>query len=155
LRWAVLVGVLAATTFLGTADLALAAAAVSLDPRPDGTLVLVGSGWRPGQELVISLGTDAFPALADATGSFEIPTGLLVTSGPPLSITIRHPDASSLAFAHLGPPADPGSSNPFAVLFAESLAMGAKVFAFSAGGLSLTALATRAVRARGRARASR
>jgi hypothetical protein len=153
----VLVGVLAATTFLGTADLALAAAAVSLDPRPDGTLVLVGSGWRPGQELVISLGTDAFPALADATGSFEIPTGLLVTSGPPLSITIRHPDASSLAFTHLSPAPEQSldSPNPFAVLFAESLAMGAKAFAFTAAGLSLTALGTRAIRARGRARASR
>lgn len=143
---------------LGIVDPALAAAGVTLDPKPDGTLALVGSGWRPGQELVISLGTDAYPVLADSTGSFEVPTGLLVTSGPPLSITIRHPDASSLAFAHPGPPPEHEQNvdgpNPFAVLFAEGLATGAKVFAVSAGGLGLTALAARAVRARARAGSS-
>jgi len=127
---------------------AFAAPVVSLSPKPDGTLVLVGSGWRPGQELVISLGTDQFPALADSTGSFEVPTGLLVSGGPPLSMTVRRPDASSLAFAHLAPPPVLDGPNPFALLFAQSLAMGATWFGLSAGGLGLAALGARAIRAR-------
>jgi len=145
-----LLGALVVAACLGPADLALAAAGVSLSPRPDGMLVLVGSGWRPGQQLVISLGTDTFPALADSSGSFEIPTGLLVSGGPPLSITVHRPDASALAFAQLGSTPVPDGPNPFAVLFAESLALGAQILAFTAGGLGLTAVAIRAVRARAR-----
>jgi hypothetical protein len=133
---------------LGPTGVAFAAAGVTLDPKPDGTLMLVGSGWRPGQELVVSLGTDAFPAVADASGSFEIPTGLLVKNGPPLSITVRRADPSSLAFANLGPPPAVDVPNPFALLFAESLAMGAQFFAWCAGGLALSTLAIRAWRVR-------
>ena len=133
---------------LGHANVAFAAAGVTLDPRPDGTVMLVGSGWRPGQELVVSLGTDAYPAVADSNGSFEIPTGLLVRNGPPLSITVRRVEPSALAFARLGPPPEVGSPNPFALLFAESLAMGAQVFAWCAGGLALSTLAIRTWRGR-------
>ena len=96
----------------------------------------------------MSLGTDAYPAVADSTGSFEVPTGLMVSNGPPLSITVRRADPSSLAFAHLGPPPELDVPNPFALLFAESLAMGARFFTFTAAGLGLAALAVRAVRGR-------
>jgi hypothetical protein len=123
---------------------ASAAGSVSLQPAADGTLMLVGSGWRPGQELTISLEGDAFSALADPAGSFEVPTGLLVTGGPPLSITIRRLEESSMVFA----PPGPDVPNPFAMLFAESLAMGARFFAFSALSLGAVALTARAIRAR-------
>jgi len=146
----VFVGCLAGAVFLGTAGPVVAASGVSLDPKPDGTIVLVGSGWRPGQELVISLGTDTYPAQADSSGNFEVPTGLTVTGGPPLSITVRRRETSALAFAHLGPPPDSDLPNPFAVLFAESLAFGAKILAFAAGGLGLALLSIRALRARAR-----
>jgi hypothetical protein len=33
---------------------ALAQAAVALDPATDGTIVLVGTGWWPGQPLVVN-----------------------------------------------------------------------------------------------------
>ena len=150
-----LVGALVVAAFVGTAGPVFASAAVSLDPAPDGTLMLVGRGWRPGQELVISLGTDTYPAQADSSGSFEVPTGLLISGGPPLSMTVRRPDRSALAFAQLAPTPAPEGQNPFALLFAESLAMGAKFFGLGAGGLGLAALVLRAIRARQRgARAS-
>lgn len=143
-----LVGALAAVSVLATAEVAFAASGVSLDPKPDGTLSLVGNGWRPGQELVVSLGTDEFPAVADSSGSFEIPTGLLVKGGPPLSITVRRVDPRSLAFGHLGPPPELDGPNPFALLFAQSLASGAQLFALTAGGLTVLRVAVRALRAR-------
>jgi hypothetical protein len=138
----------AVAAWLGTAELAFAASGVSLNPAPDGTIKLVGSGWRPGQQLVISLGTDEFPALADAAGSFEIPTGILARGGLPLSMTIRRPETNALAFATAAPPAALDVPNPFALLFAESLAMGTRWFALSAVGLGVAALAARTLRAR-------
>lgn len=141
-------GALIFAALLGQTGVAFAAAGVTLNPKPDGTVMLVGSGWRPGQELVVSLGTDAFPAVADSTGSFEIPTGLTVKSGPPLSITVRRADPSSVPVAHLGPPPEVDAPNPFALLFAEGLAMGAQFFAWCAGGLALSTLAVRAWRVR-------
>jgi hypothetical protein len=152
------VGALAVAAFLGTAELALAMAAVSLTPATDGTVTLVGSGWRPGQQLVISLGGDEFRAEADAAGNFELSTGLPARGGLPLSMTIRREEPNALAFARLGPPPpelEANGKNPFALLFAESLATGAQFLAVGAGGLGLATLATRALRVRRRARASR
>jgi hypothetical protein len=40
----------------GTPELVLAKPHVSLDPAPDGTLTLVGRGWRAGQRMVVSGG---------------------------------------------------------------------------------------------------
>ena len=116
------------TALLGPAEVAFAAAGVSLDPKPGRDPGAGRERLAAGQELVVSLGTDAYPAVADSTGSFEVPTGLLVSNGPPLSITVRRADPSSLAFAHLGPPPEVDVPNPFALLFAESLAMGARFF---------------------------
>jgi hypothetical protein len=152
LRWLVLIGAFAVAAFLGTAELAIAMAAVSLTPAPDGTVSLVGSGWRPGQQLVISLGGDEFRAQADPAGNFEVSTGLPARGGLPLSITIRREEPNALAFARLGPPPEleANGTNPFALLFAESLATGAQFLAVSAGGLGLATLATRALRVRRR-----
>jgi hypothetical protein len=63
-------------------------------------------------------------------------------------MTIRRPETNALAFATAAPAAALDVPNPFALLFAESLAMGTRWFAFSAAGLGLAGLAARTIRAR-------
>ena len=104
--------------------LALAAPEVSLDPAPDGTLTVVGNGWRPGQRLVVSLGPCSFPAMADSTGSFEVPTGLASFHGP---VAVHRQRVGTLAMVRLGPPDEPGRPNPLAVLFVQDVLSGIAV----------------------------
>jgi hypothetical protein len=80
---------------------ALAASDIHLARAADGTLLVVGSGWRRGQELVVSLGRQRFNVRADATGDFELPTGLATYSG---KLQVHHTHASDLAFAPLPTP---------------------------------------------------
>jgi hypothetical protein len=132
---------------LGAVGSALAQAEVSLEPAPDGTLVLVGNGWRPGQRLVVTVGHDVYPAMADSAGGFELRTGQAATGAAPL-LSVRRQEVSTLALAALG--ADPrrDQPHPFAVLFAESLAMGAALFALTAGGISAVVVAGRTIHSR-------
>jgi hypothetical protein len=122
---------------------------VSLEPAPDGTLTLVGGGWRPGQELVVRVGQLAFAAQADLLGEFEVQTEMLSSTGPPGLLSVQRPKPAELAFAKLGPPAAANDrAHPYAVLFAQALATGAGMFALGGGGLGLLWLALRPLRYR-------
>ncbi len=124
---------------------ALAAPEVSLGPAPDGTLTVVGNGWRPGQHLVVNLGRASFTALADSTGSFEVSTGLVSYQGP---LAVHRPATSSLASARLGPAEDPVVPNPLAVLFVQSLVRGVGLVALLGGVVGLGMGVARAIRSR-------
>ena len=136
---------------LGTTSIARAEPLVSIDPAPDGTLILVGSGWRPGSRLVVSVGRDQFPAQADAVGDFEIQTGLVSTGSPPELLAVHRPNAD-IPDTPVAAQPQPDTAHSFAVLFAQSLMMGAAFLALSASGLGLVALATRYVQLKRSAR---
>jgi hypothetical protein len=127
---------------LGTTSVALAEPRVSLDPAPDGTLVLVGSGWRPGQRMVVSVGPDLFPVLADSVGDFELQTGLVSTGGPPEPLAVHHPDAQ-ISRTSLGRTPQSDTPHPLAVLFAQTLVIGAALLGLSTAGGGLVLLAAR------------
>jgi len=131
--WLVLVAL------LGTTSVALAEPQVSLDPAPDGNLILVGRGWRPAQRMMVSVGPDQFQVQADSVGDFEVPTGLPV-SGPPEPLAVHRP------YAPIAPsmPAairETDRSQPLAVLFAQTLLTGTAFVGLAAAGLGLLALA--------------
>jgi hypothetical protein len=139
--WLVVVAV------LGTTSVALAEPRVSLDPAPDGSLVLVGSGWRPGQRMMVSVGRDQFPVQADSVGDFEVPTGLAATGAPqePLAVHGPYPQITPAMLALIRPNDTP---HPFAVLFAQSLMTGMVLLGLSAAGIGFAALAMRYARIR-------
>ena len=130
---------------LGTTSPARAEPQVSLDNAADGTMVLVGSGWRPGQRMVVSVGRDQFAAVADSVGDFEVATGLVAT-GAPEQLAVHEPAQSAPLFVGQAPQADPSST--LAVLLAQSLMNGTVCLALSAGSLGLVALAMRSMNAR-------
>ncbi|HEV7663185.1 MAG TPA: hypothetical protein VGQ62_06590, partial [Chloroflexota bacterium] len=100
---------------LAAVTVASAEPLVSLEPAPDGTLVLIGRGWRPGQKLVVSAGPDVFAATADTVGDFEVQTGMPASGGPPVALAVRRPDPTSVAFTALPLLAPATQPNPFAV----------------------------------------
>ena len=117
-----LAGVLLLLVMSGPFDVAEAAPQVWLTHATDGTLIVVGDGWRAGQVLQVSLGRDHFPAYVDSAGGFEVPTGLAGSRGP---LAVRAP--RDFAFAEL-PTADAARTpNPLAIAFAQSLADGASL----------------------------
>jgi hypothetical protein len=129
---------------------ALAQPTVSVEPAPDGTLTLVGDGWRPGQELVVTVGPHAFAAQADLLGEFEVQTQMLSSAGPPGLLSVHRPKPAERALARLASSdlaADDGA-HPYAVLFAQAMAAGAGMFALCVGGLGLLWLALRPLRYR-------
>jgi len=135
---------------LGTTSVALAEPHVSLDPAPDGNLILVGRGWRPAQRMMVSVGQDQFEVQADSVGDFEVPTGLPV-SGPLEPLAVHRP------YAQIAPsmPAvmrQTDMPQPFAVLFAQTLILGTAFVVLAAAGLGLLALAARFVQTRGDSR---
>jgi hypothetical protein len=140
---------LALAAIFGTAGIALAEPTVSLDPAPDGTLILVGSGWRPGQSLVVSVGRDMFPALTDTVGEFEVQTGLVSTGGPPVPLAVHRPDAPIIQ-ATLVQRSQPDTPHPLAILFAQNLLTGTIFLGLSAAGIGIVSLGARYVRARRR-----
>jgi hypothetical protein len=99
--------------FVGPATGAFAAADVRLQRAVDGTLLVVGSGWRPGDKLEVSLGKEQFTTYVDHAGDFEVATGLATYQG---DLSVHHPSATVL-------PA-PGGPNPMAVLFVHGIAEG-------------------------------
>ena len=102
-------------------NVALAAPEVGVAHAPDGTLLVVGSGWRPNQQLVVNVGVDRFPAYVDSAGEFEVSTGLATK---PADVSVHRPQHSEMSFAALEAPAQ---ANPLAILFAQSLASGVAV----------------------------
>jgi hypothetical protein len=107
----------------------MAASDIQLKHAADGTLVVVGSGWHRGQELVISLGQSRFDVRADGSGDFELDTHLASYQG---ELSIHHPDQSALGFL----PLSGAQPNALAVLFAQTVVEGAiLVGLFAAAGL--------------------
>jgi hypothetical protein len=129
-------GVLAGV-FMFALLVAPAHAASDLEMRrgADGTWVVVGSGWRPGDHLVVSVGPTTFAALADGAGDFEVKTGLQAYQG---EVAVHHQAEaalSMLALPSMGP-------NPLAVALVQGLAQGVLLTAALLG-LSLVALGLR------------
>jgi hypothetical protein len=92
----------------------------------DGTVVLVGTGWHPAQELVISLGGGRIVAYTDASGEFELSTGLPAYPG---GLSIHRS-------SFVTPPSNQiDAPHPYAVLFAQALAKGVLLLAVAAGAL--------------------
>jgi hypothetical protein len=133
---------------LGATSTALAQAQVSLEPASDDTLLLVGTGWRYGQKLSITVGHDIYPAVADSAGGFEIRTGQPVTNAAAATLSVHREDTSTRAFLALSaaPPRD--EPHPFAVLFAQGLAMGSQVFALAAGSIGVLMLTAHTIQSR-------
>ena len=151
MRRVVLLGCLVLVSLWETAGSAVAEADVALSAAADGTLVLVGNGWRPGQQLALSLDHDVFPALADSAGGFEVRTAVPPGVTPPPRLMVRRLDPSTPAFARLLPAGEPlPTPHPLAILFAQSLAMGAVLFTLSAGGLGVLTVAVRSLATRQR-----
>jgi hypothetical protein len=138
---------LVAVALLWTTSVALAEPQVSLDAAPDGSLILVGRGWRPTQRMMISVGRDQFPVQADSVGDFEVPTGLAATGGPPEPLAVHRP-YSRITPAMLAVMRQTDTPHPFAVLFAQALLSGMALAGLGAGGLGCTLLAARLVHAR-------
>ena len=143
-----LLGCVLIAVLLGSAGVALAAPVVSLDASPDGTLRLIGSGWRSGQGMVVSVGSDAFPIVADDNGSFEILTALPSTTAPLPALSVRAQSSASRAFSRLGLASETVAPSAWAVLFAQSLAAGGAWLTLSAGGLGVLSLAVRRFRSK-------
>jgi hypothetical protein len=137
--------VLVVTAWPGAPAVALAAPEVSLQAAADGTLKVIGNGWRPGQQLVISVGGDEFAARADSAGDFEIATGLASYQG---DVAVHRPELRPQTSPRSASLAEPYVPNPLAVLFAQSVAIGT-VLTLIAGGLTSVALAARSRRLRG------
>jgi hypothetical protein len=135
------------TVLGGPASDVFASPEASLDTAADGTVIIVGSGWRPGDELVVGLGNDRFMAYTDSSGAFELQTGLATYEG---LLSVHHADASSIAQIAPASPQAASQPNPLAVLFAQSLAQGAAIFVFSAIALTLLSLSVRTLPAKRR-----
>ena len=142
-----LIAALLLVLFSSLVNSAFAEPLVSLEPATDGTLLLVGKGWRPGQKLVVSAGRDLFPATADGAGDFEVATGLPAAVGPGTRLSVKRQDPSLMAMAQLIVPPLTQAPNPLAVLFAQSLATGAELLALSGVALGLLRVGIRRLRA--------
>jgi hypothetical protein len=127
----------------GSTSAALAEPIVSLEPAPDGTYVLVGSGWRPEAQLFVSVGPHVYSASVDPIGEFEVPTGLSALSGPFGPLSVHREERPTVAYAQLVVLPDAEQPHPFAVLFAQSIVMGAGLLGLGIAGLALVALAAR------------
>jgi hypothetical protein len=134
------------TALHGMPAAALAAPEVALKAAADGTLSVIGTGWRPGQRLVVSVGADNFPARADSTGSFEVMTGLASSEG---RVAVHRPDPRSTVAARSAALGEAYVPDPLAVLFTQSMAIGAVLSTLAAGGLAILTLAARSLRPRG------
>lgn len=132
MRWAALVLFI----LLAMPASAFAAQQTSVEPGTDGTLIVIGSGWRPTEMLVVRLGTDQFVAYTDSSGSFELTTGLYSYEG---ALVVRRADPSMLATQVAARP------SPLAVFFAESVAHGAALLAICLALLGALSMTTRAL----------
>jgi hypothetical protein len=135
-------GLLTLVCLAGPSNVALAAPDVALQHASDGTAVVLGSGWRPGQQLVVSLGGNHFTAYVDSGGSFEVMTSVIGYKGP---VGIHRSLARAMPFGEL---TATGGLAPLTVLFAQSLARGAALLGLGAATLSAGWFASRPLRRR-------
>jgi len=140
-RGALCLGLVLLLAVAGPSSCALAAPDVTLRHASDGAAVVLGSGWRPGQQLVVSLGQDRFTAYVDSGGGFEVTTSVIGYKG---AVGIHRPDPQVMTFATLGLSESP----PLAVLFAQSLAYGMALLALSVSAILAGWIAARPLRKR-------
>jgi hypothetical protein len=93
---------------------ALAASDLYLQRAADGTWLVEGRGWRPGDELDVSLGQEHFTTYVDDAGDFEVATGAAMYQGEP---AVHHPARLELQPIPLG-------LHPLAVALVQALAQG-------------------------------
>ena len=92
----------------------VAAAQGSVTPAyGDGTLTLTGEGYRPGEQIEITVrmagSTQRFSARADARGGFRLATGLQVAPMSRLEIEARDEQGLTQVTTTSGPGVPPGS----------------------------------------------
>lgn len=114
-RSVLIAGLVAQLALLGTVPVALAAPQASLEANPDGTLRVVGDGWRPGDQLALISGQNRFEAFVDSAGGFEVATGLPRLHGTLAVRLVARMEATTFTAA---------PAHPLAVWFAQSLLMG-------------------------------
>ena len=115
------------------ANAAWAASTVDLKHASDGTLLVVGEGWRPGA-LVVTLGQDRFTAQVDSAGDFEVATGLTLGRGP---LALHHVQGTEMPMLALE-----SSPSPLSVALVEGLADGLRDF-LTSGLVATVLIATR------------
>jgi hypothetical protein len=130
-------GALLLIASVAPATRASAASDLELEHAPDGTLVVVGSGWHRDEELVISLGQQRFSVRVDSSGDFELATGVTSYQG---DLAVHHIADRELALLPLAEP------HPLAVLFARTVAEGLVLLVFAVGMAMLVAGLARRVR---------
>jgi hypothetical protein len=78
----------------------------------DGTLTLIGEGYRPGEQVEITVraggSTRAFSTVADARGRFQLATGLQVAPMSAVEIEARDEQGLTQVTTTSGPGAAPG-----------------------------------------------
>lgn len=109
---------------MAPARVALATSSVELKHAADGTLLVVGEGWRSGQPLVLTLGQERYLAYVDSAGAFEVVTGLTSSQGP---LVVHHPQSGDLAMLALEPTPPPPS--PLAVALVQGFVDGLRTVA--------------------------
>lgn len=124
-------GVLAGLLWLGVALLgavpAHAASDLELRHAPDGTWHVIGSGWRPRDQVVVSMGVARYPADVDGAGDFDVPTGLTTYQRP---LAVHHVPAMNLATRTTAP-------SSLAAVLVHGLAEGAAIMSLMLGLLLL------------------
>lgn len=101
---------------LAHAQVTLAAPQASVEPGANGMVRVVGNGWRPGDQLALTLGQNHYDAFVDSAGGFDVATGLPRLQG---ALAVHHV-ARMEATTITSPPA-----SPLAIWFAQSVLMGA------------------------------
>jgi len=114
MRWGVLAGLFVFTLLLAPAQ---AASELEMHRAGDGTWIVVGSGWHPGDKLVVTVGPARFLAFADGAGDFEVQTGLQSLQG---EVAVHHQPAGDMPMLQL---ASPGP-HPLAVALVQGMAEG-------------------------------
>jgi hypothetical protein len=107
---------------------AQAASDLQLLHGPDGTWHVIGTGWRPGDQLEVSVGVSRFATYVDGAGDFDVPTGL-TTMG---QVAVHHATEGRMAMGSLAT-----ETNPMAAVLVQGLAEGAAIMSLSVGLLLL------------------
>ncbi len=130
MRRGVYAGWLLLLTLLVAPATAQAASDLSLHRAADGTWIVVGSGWHPAEQVLVTAGQARFVALTDGAGDFEVATGLSSYPGP---VSVHHQLVSDMPMLALAPPAP----HPLALALVQGLAEGAALLGAGLGLLLL------------------
>ena len=114
-RGVVVAGLVAQLCLFGQVNVSMAAPQASLEASPDGTLRVVGDGWRPGDQLALIFGQHRFEAFVDSAGGFEVTTGLPQLQGALAVHHVARMEATTFTTPQV---------HPLAVWFAQSLLLG-------------------------------